>query len=197
MRRGNTTRSTGTRARIKAALAGLIGDKGFEELTVSDLTRRAGINRGTFYLHFVDKYDLLDQLEGEVIAQLEKILISGDGRGAEGGDLFPYERVRAALAYVHGDFSFVAAISGPGGDPQFRSKLTRVIGTLLDEGLEAAGERVRGDGTYPAVYAREVVLGSVMAVINLWLTRGGRESPEQVAAMICSLKDRTPASFVA
>ena len=210
MRQGNTVRNTRTRARIKDALTELIDEKGFEELTVSDLTRRTGINRGTFYLHFVDKYDLLEQLEGEVIAQLEDILLSGEGgerathetpagAGAGAGqtpELIPYERVREALAYVREDFAFIAAISGPGGDPQFSAKLTSVIGTLLDEGVAAAGAHIPGDETFPASYAREIALGSVMAIINLWLARGGKESPEQVAAMISQSKDRTPASFV-
>ena len=41
-------RTAQTKARIKEALVGLIAEKGFDALTVSDVTRRAGINRGTF-----------------------------------------------------------------------------------------------------------------------------------------------------
>src|SRR5690349_18415612 len=34
--------------------------KGFSALTVSDITSHAGVNRATFYRHFKDKFDLLD-----------------------------------------------------------------------------------------------------------------------------------------
>ena len=38
-------------------------EKDFEIITVLDITKRANINRGTFYLHYVDKYDMLEKYE--------------------------------------------------------------------------------------------------------------------------------------
>jgi AcrR family transcriptional regulator len=38
----------------------LLEEKGFQALTVQDITERAGVNRATFYAHFPDKYALLD-----------------------------------------------------------------------------------------------------------------------------------------
>jgi len=39
----------------------LLNEKGFSKITVNDLAERANINRGTVYLHYVDKFDLLDK----------------------------------------------------------------------------------------------------------------------------------------
>ncbi|MDQ0917037.1 TetR/AcrR family transcriptional regulator [Paenibacillus sp. V4I5] len=36
-----------------------MADKDFEQITVNDISDRANLNRGTFYLHFTDKYNLL------------------------------------------------------------------------------------------------------------------------------------------
>ncbi|WMT38879.1 helix-turn-helix domain-containing protein [Paenibacillus sp. D2_2] len=63
-----------TKAVIREALTQLIEEKGFEALTVKDITTRAEINRGTFYLHYRDKYDLLEQSEQELIQGLIGIL---------------------------------------------------------------------------------------------------------------------------
>ncbi len=49
-----------TRQMIEEAFMALISDKGFQAVTVQDITERAGINRATFYAHFKDKYGLLD-----------------------------------------------------------------------------------------------------------------------------------------
>ena len=77
-------RNTQTRSRIKKALTELIVMKGFDALTVSDITRRAEINRGTFYLHYIDKFDLLQTLEDEMIAELKGVLIHEDNaKGAQ------------------------------------------------------------------------------------------------------------------
>ncbi|MCE1255287.1 MAG: TetR/AcrR family transcriptional regulator [Anaerolineae bacterium] len=39
----------------------LLAEKGFEKITINDISERANINRGTVYLHYVDKFDLLDK----------------------------------------------------------------------------------------------------------------------------------------
>ena len=62
-------RKTQTKAIIKNVFTQLLIEKGFNSLTVSDITRMSNINRGTFYLHYVDKYDLLEQLENEIIKE--------------------------------------------------------------------------------------------------------------------------------
>ena len=49
-----------TRAMLDQAFFELIQEKGFQAVTVQDITERAGVNRATFYAHFPDKYALLD-----------------------------------------------------------------------------------------------------------------------------------------
>jgi AcrR family transcriptional regulator len=49
-----------TRSLILKAFGDLLAEKGFESISVQDVTDRAEINRATFYKHFVDKYALLD-----------------------------------------------------------------------------------------------------------------------------------------
>jgi hypothetical protein len=48
-----------TRLALKEALVSLILERGFEAVTVQDIIDRADVGRSTFYVHFVDKYELL------------------------------------------------------------------------------------------------------------------------------------------
>src|SRR5512140_3279281 len=49
-----------TRQMIEQAFMELVKEKGFQSISVQDITERAGINRATFYAHFPDKFALLD-----------------------------------------------------------------------------------------------------------------------------------------
>lgn len=56
-----------TKGVIHAAFFELLREKGFSATTVTDICKRAEINRGTFYLHYVDKYALLDEVIDEAL----------------------------------------------------------------------------------------------------------------------------------
>ena len=49
-----------TRQLLQDALDDLLSEKSFNQITVQDITERAGLNRATFYAHFEDKYALLN-----------------------------------------------------------------------------------------------------------------------------------------
>lgn len=59
-----------TKSSIKQAFTKLLQEKDLEKITIRDITTRADINRGTFYLHYEDKYMLLADMEDEYISEL-------------------------------------------------------------------------------------------------------------------------------
>ena len=61
-----------TRKLLQQALIEGTVEKGFAALTVRDITERAMVNRSTFYRHYLDKYDLLEQHLNEIYAVLEE-----------------------------------------------------------------------------------------------------------------------------
>ncbi|SEU11511.1 TetR/AcrR family transcriptional regulator [Paenibacillus sp. NFR01] len=50
---------------ILDAFSELLRTRSFEKITIGDITKRAGVNRSTFYAHFPDKFSLVDRLLGE------------------------------------------------------------------------------------------------------------------------------------
>ena len=56
----NDPRFKRTHTMIEQSFLEVAAEKGFQAVSVQDITGRAGINRATFYAHFPDKYALLD-----------------------------------------------------------------------------------------------------------------------------------------
>ncbi|MFC4099419.1 TetR/AcrR family transcriptional regulator [Paenibacillus xanthanilyticus] len=60
-----------TQEAMKKAVIELMTEKNFDHITIQDIADRANINRGTIYLHYQDKYDLLDKLIASHFDELE------------------------------------------------------------------------------------------------------------------------------
>lgn len=58
-----------TRQLIRDTLLELMQEKGFQRATVTELCKRAELNRGTFYLHYLDLNDVLDDILTELMSQ--------------------------------------------------------------------------------------------------------------------------------
>ena len=65
-----------SRKLINEALADLLQEKPLDKITVTDVVTRAGINRGTFYAHYVDIPDVIHHLIQKTFSQIRDILVA-------------------------------------------------------------------------------------------------------------------------
>ena len=64
-----------TKKLLRQALTRLMRQKDFQSITVTDVVREADINRGTFYAHYRDIYDLREKIEEEMIADFRAMIV--------------------------------------------------------------------------------------------------------------------------
>ncbi|MGG7144403.1 TetR/AcrR family transcriptional regulator [Clostridium nigeriense] len=186
-------RKTQTKTIIKNVFTQLLIEKGFNSLTVSDITRISNINRGTFYLHYVDKYDLLEQLENEIISELTNILLKDSEYNLNNPlELIPYSSILNALYYVKEDFEFIMALIGNKGDSAFVEKFKDIIKKLIESRVNKSNSLSLSMKGIPNDYANEILLSSIISVILLWIRKGGVESPEDIAKIISQAKEIAP-----
>lgn len=70
----NDLRIIKTRKLIRDAFIKLMDRKGFHGITINNIADMAMINRSTFYLHYTDKYDLLQQTMEEAIQNILQLV---------------------------------------------------------------------------------------------------------------------------
>ena len=63
-----------TKKLLKQGLSELMKEKDFKDISVKDITDRMDLNRGTFYLHYTDIYDLLNKIETDVLDDFQRVI---------------------------------------------------------------------------------------------------------------------------
>ncbi len=181
-----------TRLAIRDALVALIKEKGFDGLTVKDIVDRANLNRGTFYLHYKDKFDLLDQTEAGILTDLQRIFLNANS--LQPGDLSrtdqPLPLVIQLFEYVQAHADLMYAILGLQGDYSFLARIRRMVEQNLKLGTSLGYNADRF--AVPREYLIAYILHANLGVIQAWLERGRQESPQEMARILFHLSIEGP-----
>ncbi|QMV44791.1 TetR/AcrR family transcriptional regulator [Cohnella cholangitidis] len=170
-----------TRESLKKAVIELMTEKNFDDITIQDIADRANVNRGTIYLHFQDKFDLLDKLiETHFIelGEMDEWACKLDWADA----LVPY------FEYFENNRLFFSTMLASKGAPSFR---TRLLASFM-EGFKDEIDRESGKNTdlideVMLQYAGTAYVG----VIEWWIKSGMPYPPQVMAKQVGALLGRT------
>lgn len=184
----NDRRAIRTKKMIRSALAELIDEKGFINISVTDLTQRADINRGTFYLHYVDKYDLLEKIENEIIQEIEE-----ETKHLDSANMMNIDTTKEPLPFMVKLFEYfrensviIKSILGPKGDPTFDRKIKKFIETNLFEKQKSKSFNV-DQAVISEEYFMPYILSADLGVIQHWLEKDMKESSDEMALMLARM----------
>lgn len=174
-----------TKQAIREAFISLLEEKGFDALSVKDIATKANINRGTFYLHYLDKYDLLEQTEAEVIRDVREIVQQAPSLEAEDFNRIelPLPVVVSIFEYLQANASLMHAILGIKGDIAFQAQVKKAIANnLFRIGMFAHIDEK--DLVIPIEYLVSYVTSADLGVVLEWLKKGCVETPQEMALII-------------
>lgn len=187
-------RAVRTRRMIKEALYRLLDKKNLQEISITDITEEADINRGTFYLHYIDKPDLLNTLEDEIlegmIAYAKKTSFDGvfelDEKDLVVNIRKPIPFVEKLFEFLHENKVFAKAILGPNGDPNFQLKMkATMLRTLFNDHYILNVDE--GKMLVPKEYFMSYVLSAHMGVAYQWLQGDMKRTPAEMAMILTKL----------
>jgi len=163
--------SENTREYLLGALARLIEKKDFDAISVSELTRVAGISRMTFYRHYGNVADVLSQELARLVATLPEY------------KHLPVQEYGAVMMFYMQFFSehaeFMQLLLKAGQEPMLRRAVMTVM-TNLAESKESLQNFNTAEKRYYILYQA----AGLDSVIIDWLAHGQQETPEQMATFI-------------
>ncbi|MDN3020142.1 TetR/AcrR family transcriptional regulator [Paenibacillus sp. BSR1-1] len=176
-----------TKRMIRDALTELMEEKGFEGITVRDLTEKASINRGTFYLHYRDKYDLLEQSEEEIISGIRQLVNNIKPKEAVSftSQDEPFPIILKLFEYFQENASFMKVILGPKGDAAFQGKMKELIKKTFFQKI--AEDLKIEEMLVPADYLISYVSSAHLGVIQHWLQSGMEKSPREMTLILTKM----------
>ena len=174
-------RQTTTKQQIRKALIQLLLEEKFETISVSKLCKRAGINRGTFYLHYLDKFDLIETLKEEIIVQLRKNFEETTST---------HNLLITNLSYLQQNHDLIYAVS-QSHYLNFRETIREfMLSILMNNQYKLQTEHfLKENFTISKKYALEVFLSSIEGIISLWISSGAKETPKEMTDMILQTFD--------
>lgn len=166
-----------TRKQLRECLVALLKEKKVQDITVRELTEMADLNRGTFYLHYKDIFDLLEQTEAELISDFNGLMQKHNLAELRQNPVSFFDEIYR-LAYDNADL--IEILLGENGDINFSNKLRQLIrDKCLREWLEAF--RSGNPESFDAFLS--FIVSGCVGLVHYWLANGLAEAPEQMASM--------------
>lgn len=170
-----------TKALLTDALFSLLKEKSYKDITVKELCDAADINRGTFYLHYKDIYDMVEQLEQEVLYELRQLVSAHTPNVLHTN---PAPVIYDIFKFVGEHPELYRVLLGPNGDMSFLSQVKQMFRDwLLDLYAPLLSEK---DLTRFEHFYSYVAAGCV-GLMESWLMSDNPESVSEIAALASNI----------
>ena len=173
-------RTRKTKRAIRNAFAKLLSEKEINDITVRDVAELAEINRKTFYRYYAGIYQVVDEIENEIVRSYEQILGEIDFRKDIEN---PYRIFERLTATINTDLDFYGYLLSMQGNVSLVSKIS---GMLKSKTMETLLLHVPMDAQKADIMLDYVISGMV-AVYQRWFNAGRRESIELLSKTLSVL----------
>jgi AcrR family transcriptional regulator len=173
-----------TRQLLQGALNALMQTKGFDEISVQDITDAATVNRATFYDHYTDKFSLLDATVGSsfhMMLHQRNVHFDGTCPSAAGAIIL------AACDYLTQTHAGSACNSQSAFEPLIDAAMTTAIRRVFEKGMT----RIHGGTQANSAVSPEMVAmaasWAIYGAVKQWFYTPNHPSAEEIVPAILQL----------
>ena len=164
----NNRRKRASMQKIERVLVELLQTKELNQIRVSDICKKAGINRSTFYAHYEDIYGLADAIKEKLEAQVAELYKDEISKGYNSNNyLILFQHIAQNQIFYRTYFKL-------GYDEKYQ---------ILAYDRKLAQKHL--DNRF-IEYHMEFFKSGLTRIIKLWLQNGCRETPEEMLEILKS-----------
>ena len=169
-----------TKRAIRNAFAKLMVEKDINDITIMELADTADINRKTFYNYYSGVYQVVEDIERDILTSYEELL---------GGIEFkqymntPYSLFERFSLLINMDPEFFGYLLSMNGNVNL---ITRIMRLLKDKTCEVMVAQLDLDA-YKADIMLDFVLSGMLSVYQHWFNSDQHISAEEVSQIISTM----------
>lgn len=160
-----------TKKLLKNSLTEMLKTQNIYHISIRELCENAGINRSTFYKYYGNQFDLLSEMEQDLLLDIERMLEEQNDYSRNG--------IEQILIYVEENIEFIRLLINSNVDPEFPKKLFSLppIQNMINELVEDLPENEFD-------YFNRFLLFGAYEIIRTWINKEKRESVKWLAALL-------------
>lgn len=175
-----------TKMFLKESLVNLLENKPLSKITVKEICENADINRATFYAHFRDQYDLLENIKEEYIENiLKNVNYNLDSSAKSKDNLVPL--ITEILIFIKDNAKLGRLLLSDRGDIGFQKRIM----ALAHEGVLIQALQIESLEQEKVQYVSSYLVAGCVGVIQKWFDNDLKSSPLEVASLIGDLTQAT------
>lgn len=169
-----------TKKAIRTALFKLMESKDIASITISELTTLANVNRRTFYTHYSNITDILDETESEIVEALGELISQFDSASLVDSTYHIFIELNRLITDEYGFYFHL-----------MKSDFRGVLVTRMKTVLKASADKILGRFTIPADEKYITLMSSFInaGFLNLFLewNKSGKDVSIETAAKVASV----------
>ena len=176
---------------LQQSLLSLMQHRPLEQITVRELCQKADINRGTFYLHYHDVYELYDAVQMKIMDELSRTVETHCSQVQENEDPAPYI-ILDIFEYFTQNYQACVAIFQQDRSNVFLRRIRNILRPRL---IHRFIRDYRADEAAADYYYNYLVNGCI-GIMQPGLLSGRKQSPQTLARMTMAFVDDGARAFL-
>ena len=176
MEKREDRRTAMSKRMMKDALTEILKEKDIYHVSIRELCERADVNRTTFYKYYGSQFDLLSDMEKDLLVFLADVI-----RELESDTI---KAIETACSYLENHLEFARLIFNNNVDPAFPQKVFSMEAVKEAVLIKCSDRHDENELDYLYNY----MTYGAYRVVYLWLNKDNRESPHEIAGILAKIR---------
>lgn len=186
-----------TKRKLKLGLISLLKEKHLSDIKVKELCELVDVNRGTFYYHYTDIFDMINKIEEEFFEEFNEIVNEITFKSKSKSyikktkeaspsyqQIDPLSIIEKVFEFIDDNAELSAVLLGPNGNISFLQRLKEIVDDKCSDAWNDAGS-LMDEGEFELF--NSFIINGYIGLLQTWLKTGRKQSAKYMANFVANI----------